>query len=179
MNRIILVVLIMVASLFLVMPQTAISAEDVVPRKGCVYCGMDLEKYDFSRMLIEYEDGTSTGVCSLHCAALELAVALDKTPASIKAADLNTKQMIDAEKAFWVLGGTRPAVMSKRGKWAFAKKEDAEAFLKQNNGSLVSFEAAIKAAYEDIYDDTKMIRERRKEKKMKMKMNMPGPAQEY
>jgi len=50
---------------------------------------------------------------------------------------------------------------------AFEKKADAEAFIQSNKGTLADFEAAIKAAYEDMYADTKMIREKRKAKHMK------------
>jgi nitrous oxide reductase accessory protein NosL len=57
-------------------------------------------------------------------------------------------------------------VMTKRAKWAFEKKEDAEKFLKENGGKLASFDEVIKAAYDDIYEDTKMIREKRKAKPM-------------
>ena len=104
----------------------------------------------------------------MHCAAVDLANNIDKSPKAIKVGDFNSKQLIDAEKAFWVVGGSKPGVMSKRGKWAFEKKEDAEAFLKTNQGSLATFEEAMKMAYEDMYDDTKAIRERRKMKRMKM-----------
>ena len=57
--------------------------------------------------------------------------------------------------------------MSKRAKWAFEKKADAEAYIKSNKGTLADFEAAIKASYEDMYSDTQMIREKRKAKRMK------------
>jgi nitrous oxide reductase accessory protein NosL len=60
--------------------------------------------------------------------------------------------------------------MTKRAKWAFGKKEDAEKFKTENGGDLGSFEQAIKASYEDMYADTKMIRERRKMRKMQQKM---------
>ena len=112
-------------------------------------------------MLLEFPDGSSAGVCSLHCAALEIAVTLDKSPNKIKVVDLETRQLIDVETAFWVIGGNRPGVMSKRGKWAFENKEDAQVFMRKNKGKLVSFKDAIKGAYEDIYDDTIMIREKR------------------
>ena len=38
----------------------------------------------------------------------------------------------------------------------------AESFSKENEGKLASFDDAMKAAYEDMYADTKMIREKRK-----------------
>jgi len=148
---------------------TAFAQEDIRQSASCKYCGMDRQKFDFSRMLIEYEDGTSVGVCSLHCAAVELALNIDKTPKALKVADLGTKNLIDAEKASWVVGGSKAGVMTKRGKWAFEKKEDAEAFIRTNGGSLSSFDDAVKAAYTDMYEDTKMIREKRAKMKTMQK----------
>jgi len=147
---------------FGMMAITAYAQDDIKQSPSCKHCGMDRQKFDFSRMLIEYEDGTSMGVCSLHCAAVELATNIDKTPKAIMVADFGSKGLIDAEKAFWVLGGSKPGVMSKRGQWAFEKKENAEAFIKTNGGALASFDDVIKAAYNDMYEDTKMIREKRK-----------------
>lgn len=141
---------------------------DIAAQKSCKLCGMDRGNFDFSRMLIEYEDGTSAALCSLHCAAVDLANNIDKAPKTIKVGDFKTKRLIDAESAFWVVGGNKPGVMSKRGKWAFEKKEDAEAFIKTNQGTLASFDEAIKTAYEDMYEDTKAIREKRKMKRLKM-----------
>jgi len=136
---------------------------------SCRYCGMDREKFSHSRMLIEYDNGTSEGTCSLHCVAVDLAVNIDKTPKAILVGDYNTKKLIDAEKSFWVIGGNKMGVMTKRAKWAFEQKEDAEKFVKENGGSMATFEEAIKASYEDMYGDSKMIRERRRMKKMEHK----------
>ncbi len=144
---------------------------DIAEHGRCKLCGMDRQKFDFSRMLIEYEDGTSAGLCSLHCAAVELASNIDKTPKVIRVGDFNTKALIDAEMAVWVVGGTKQGVMSKTAKWAFAKQADADAFIKANGGSLATFDDAIKSAYTDLYEDTKMIREKRK-------MKRQGPAKE-
>ena len=140
---------------------------DIVAHKSCQYCGMDREKFSHSRMLIEFEDGTSVATCSLHCAAVDLANNIDKTPKVIKAADYNTRQLIDAEKAVWVIGGSKQGVMTRNAKWAFAGKDKAEAFIKENGGRLATFDEAIKAAYEDMYTDTRMIRDKRKQMKMK------------
>jgi nitrous oxide reductase accessory protein NosL len=151
--------------------------DDISLHKGCRYCGMDRSTYNFSRMLIEYDDGTVVAFCSVHCAAVDLANNIDKTPKAIQVAEFNGKQLIDAEKAFWVVGGNKPGVMSKRGKWAFEKKKDAENFIKTNQGKIASFEEAMKMAYEDMYDDTKAIRERRKLKRMKMMEQKPHSTQ--
>ncbi len=147
----------------------AFAQDDIKNHPSCKYCGMDREKFGHSRMLVEYEDATSLGTCSLHCMAVELAIHIDKTPKAILVGDFNSKTLIDAEKASWVIGGNKMGVMTKRAKWAFGKKEEAEKFKAENGGDLASFEQAIKASYEDMYADTKMIRERRKMRKMEHK----------
>ena len=145
----------------------AFAQQDVDKHAACKYCGMDRKMFAHSRMLLIYEGGSELGTCSLHCMAVDLALNIDKMPKTIYVADYNTKNLIDAEKAVWVIDGDKPGIMSKRAKWAFEQKADAEAFIKQNKGTLADFEAAIKASYEDMYSDTQMIREKRKAKHMK------------
>jgi len=144
-----------------------LAQQDIDRHVSCKYCGMDRKMFAHSRMLLVYDDGSELGTCSLHCVAVDMALNIDKTPTTIQVADFNTKNLIDAEKAVWVIGGEKPGVMSRRAKWAFEKKADAEAFIQANKGTLADFEAAIKASYEDMYTDTKMIREKRKAKHMK------------
>ncbi len=144
------------------------AADDIAKHPSCTYCGMDREKWAHSRVLIEYDDGSTFGACSVHCAAIDMAVHIDKAPVKILVGDYQTKNLIDAENAFWVIGGNKVGVMTKRAKWAFKDGNAAGAFMKENGGKLSTFEDAIEASYEDMYNDTKMIRERRKEKRMKM-----------
>ena len=148
----------------------AFAQEDIKTFPSCKYCGMNREQFAHSRMLVEYDDGTAQGTCSLHCMAVELALHIDKTPKAIWVGDFYDKKLIDAEKASWIMGGNKMGVMTKRAKWAFERKEDAEKFKKENGGDSASFDQAIKGAYEDMYADTKMIRERRKMKRMQHKM---------
>jgi nitrous oxide reductase accessory protein NosL len=133
---------------------------------SCSYCGMDRVKFAQSRMLIEYVDGQSVATCSLHCAALELALSIDKTPRRILVADFHSKQLIDAETAVWVVGGDQGGVMSSRGKWAFAERPGAEEFVANHGGESADFEQVMEAAYADMYRDTLRIRKMRQ---MKMK----------
>jgi len=140
--------------------------DDINTHKSCKYCGMDRAMFAHSRLLVTYNDGTITALCSLHCTTVNLALCLDKMPKSIEVADCISRKLIDAEKAFWVIGGNKPGVMTKRAKWAFESKPDAEAFVKENGGELATFEVAIKGSYDDMYPDTKMIREKRIMKKM-------------
>jgi copper chaperone NosL len=146
----------------------AADGSDVKTFADCKYCGMNREKFSFSRVLIEYDDGTVIGLCSIHCAAVDLANNIDRTPKSIKVGDYDSLTLIDAEKAFWVIGGAKQGVMTKQPKWAFAKEEDAKTFIKENGGTLATFDQVMKAAYDDMYQDTKMLREKRKMMRMKM-----------
>ncbi len=143
------------------------ASDDITKHPSCKHCGMDREKFSHSRMLIEYEDGSSTGLCSLHCAAVELALNIDKTPKAVMVADYATKALIDAEKASWVTGGSKQGVMTRTAKWAFEKKADADAFIKENGGQLTDFDGAVKTAYADMYDDIRMIRDKRRMMKHK------------
>ena len=162
--------LVVLVCLFAISPLLAQVQEDISKHSSCKYCGMDREKFAHSRMLVQYDDGSSIGTCSIHCLAVDLALNIDKTPKSIQVGDYATKHLIDAEKAFWVIGGSKMGVMTKRAKWAFSQKDDAEKFIKENGGATATFDGAMKAAYEDMYSDTKMIRERRQMKRMQPKM---------
>jgi copper chaperone NosL len=160
--------LLLVFGLYLSITPVALAAPpaDISQAPACRYCGMDRGKFNHSRMLIEYEGGSTVATCSLHCTSVELANAIDKVPAMIRVADFDSKELIDAEKATWVLGGRKKGVMTAQAKWAFADKAAAERFIQANGGKIAGFDEAIKAAYDDMYQDTKMIRELRKMKRM-------------
>jgi len=138
--------------------------DDIQRFPACKYCGMDREQFAHSRMYVEYDDGTTVGTCSIHCFAIDLALNVGKTPKAIYVGDYNSKTLIDAEKAFWVIGGSKMGVMTHRAKWAFKMKEDAEKYIRENGGEAATFDMAMKSTYEDMYQDIKMIRERRKMK---------------
>ena len=144
-------------------------ANDISKAPSCPLCGMDRNKFNFSRVFIVYDDGSTFGACSLHCAGIDMAVNIDKAPVKIWVGDYNTKDLINGEEAFWVIGGKKMGVMTKRAKWAFGTKEAAEKFIQEFGGGLSNFEGAAKACYEDMYQDTRMIREKRKMKRLKMK----------
>lgn len=125
------------------------SHADVVKYKACQHCGMDREKFAHSRMLISYSDGSSIGVCSIHCSVTELKANKDKKVKAVEAADFNTKKLVDAEKATWVIGGNIKGVMTRVAKWAFAKKDDAAAFIQKNGGKPATYKEALALAEKD------------------------------
>jgi nitrous oxide reductase accessory protein NosL len=152
---------------------------DLKRQPSCPYCGMNRGQYAHSRMLIEYAEKETTGVCSIHCAASEISLNRAKTLVSIRVADYPTRNLIPAEKAFWVIGGNKPGVMTKRAKWAFKEKEHAERFIKLNGGRHAQLQDAMKATFEDMYEDIKMIRERRKARQMNMLDLKTFPESKY
>jgi copper chaperone NosL len=135
---------------------------DIITHPSCAYCGMDRAKFATSRIFILYDDLSSLGVCSIHCAAVDMAVNIEKEPVSIKTGDYNTGRLIDAEKAVWVIGGEKTGIMTIRAKWAFESEDAADDFIKQYGGEKGTFETAIEASYDDMYRDTRMIRQKRK-----------------
>ena len=134
----------------------------------CKYCGMSPDHFTWSRVILEYEDGAKVATCSLRCACLELVSNMGVGLARILVGDYRTKELIDAETAVWIIGGDKHGVMAKTGKWAFAKKEDAERFKLEHGGVIGSFGDALDAAYKDISDSIKARRERAKMMKTKV-----------
>jgi copper chaperone NosL len=161
---------VIVSVVFLIVALAAYAQEDIKKAPSCKYCGMDRDKFTHSRASLEYEDGTVVSVCSLHCAAVGLSMNAEKTPKAIWAAEYNTKRLIDAQKASWVVGGKKPGVMSRRAKFAFEKREDAEKYVKENGGMVAPFDAALKYAFADMYADLNMVREKNESKQKKMLM---------
>ena len=82
-----------------------------------------------------------------------MALNIDKPAKKITVGDYNSKKQIEADTAFWVIGGEKMGVMTTRAKWAFESKEPADEFMKQNGGRPATFEEVMKAAFEDMYED--------------------------
>jgi nitrous oxide reductase accessory protein NosL len=136
--------------------------DDIAQHPTCPYCGMDRAKFGHSRMLLKFDDESSLGMCSVHCAALHMALETDRSPVFYGVGDFMTQKLIDAEKAFWVIGGDKPGVMTGRAKWAFEKKSDADQFIQASGAQHATFEDVLEATYADMYKDTRLIREKRK-----------------
>ncbi|HSB32585.1 MAG TPA: nitrous oxide reductase accessory protein NosL [Candidatus Sulfobium mesophilum] len=129
------------------------AADKVEAPKACKQCGMDMEPYAKSKMLIIYADGTTVGVCSLHCAAAELNQNKGKEVKSLMVADYTSNELIDARTAKWVVGGDKKGIMTTVAKWAFAKESDAREFVKVNGGEIASFDIAMKASEKEVAED--------------------------
>jgi len=145
------VVFVILAAVLFCMIRTIVFAQDddINDHRSCANCGMDRKAYGFSRMLIQYEDGSALGVCSLHCAVVELDANPGRKVKTLLVADRDTRTLINAEQANWVLGGGKRGVMTQQPKWAFQSRDGAEAFIKANGGKLVTWTEALAAAREE------------------------------
>lgn len=123
--------------------------DDIADHRQCAECGMDRKAYGYSRMLVVYSEGKEVGVCSLHCAVTAMDRQKDQPAQALRVADRNTHELIPAESAIWVLGGTKRGVMTRRAKWAFSEKSAAESFRKEYGGEIVSWTEALAAARTD------------------------------
>jgi nitrous oxide reductase accessory protein NosL len=136
--------------LFCLTGTDAFAQSDIEDHRSCAHCGMDRKAYGFSRMLVQYEDGAVVGVCSLHCAVVELDANQGRTVKALLVADRDTRTLIDAEKAIWVLGGGKRGVMTQQPKWAFQTKAAADVFIKTNGGKIVPWAEALAAAHGEL-----------------------------
>jgi nitrous oxide reductase accessory protein NosL len=117
-------------------------------------------RYGHSWVIIKPEKGEPEGFCSIHCAAISLALHTSRAISGITVGDFNTKKQIDAEAANWVIGGNLTGVMTARAKWAFENRESADAFISKHGGRPATFTEALRAAFDDMYSDILMIRKK-------------------
>jgi len=116
-------------------------------KRHCVNCGMDLVKF-YKTSHAAKVDGKELQFCSIHCLAKDIKDG--KKVEDIKVTDTHTLKLIDATKAYYVVGSNVKGTMSMVSKYAFASKEDAEAFAKKHGGKVVGFEEALKVAMKDF-----------------------------
>jgi copper chaperone NosL len=145
---------------------------DIEKFQNCPYCGMDRKQYHHSRMMVHYSDDLADGTCSLHCAAISLALNVDREPKGIYVADnasgTDLKPLVEAGKATFLIGGQVKGVMTKRSKIAYGSEEAAKVSQAANGGELGNFDKALLDAYTDMAQDVSMIRKNREERRRKM-----------
>jgi nitrous oxide reductase accessory protein NosL len=150
-------------------PQAADKDLEKFPK--CPYCGMDRRQFHHSRMLLQYSDDLPDGVCSLHCAAISLAVNVDREPKTIWVADnassAEIKPLLVVDQATFLVGSRIRAVMSRRSKVAYGSEAAARAAMAENGGELANFDQALLAAYTDMSQDVAMIRKSREERRQR------------
>ena len=130
----------------------AIAMENIEAPKNCQMCRMDRTMFAQSRMVVVYADGSSVGVCSIHCAVEEMMANREKQVKTLLIADFRTKKLADAREATWIVGGKKKGVMTALPKWAFVREEDAAEFLKENGGTVMALGQVINTAGEEVME---------------------------
>ena len=119
----------------------------------CVKCGMTLPMFYRTNHAAKV-NGKIEQFCSLYCLVEEMQSGAKVE--DIKVVDNTTLKFIDANKAFYVVGSSKPATMAKKiSKYAFGTKEAAEEFAKKFGGKVMSFNEALQIAKRDFDSDTK------------------------
>lgn len=135
----------------------------------CPYCGMDRKEHHRARMLVQYSDDLSDGVCSIHCLALSLGVNIDREPKNIWGPDygatVEPRPLVPVDQLTYLIGAELKHAMTKRSKHSFASVDVAKEFQGKHGGTLAKFDDALRESYLDMASDVAMIRKNREERR--------------
>ncbi len=133
----------------------------------CPNCGMTLRMF-YKTNHSAIVNGKIRQYCSMHCLAEDAVKGLN--PKDIKVVDNTTLKFIPVNKAFYVVGSSKPATMSKVSKYAFGTKEAAQNFAKKFGGKVMSFNEAFAMAKKAYKKEAMMIGKKQHMMAMKGKM---------
>ena len=145
---------------------------DIAKYPACPYCGMSRRQFHHARTLVHYGDDLPDATCALHCAAISLAINVDRGPKAIYVADFaapaEPKPLVEVAQATFLVGSSLPGVMTKRSKVAYGSEAAAKAAQATLGGELMDFNKVLLAAYADMAQDVAMIRKNREERRKQM-----------
>jgi len=123
-----------------------VSAEETHKRESCRVCGMYIDQYQKSAAELVFKDGKKESTCGVACMLREVEDAGGISAfQSVKVHDWVSGELVDAETATYVLGSKVIPDMVPNY-IAFAKREEAEAFVAKEGGEVIDFNIA----YDDI-----------------------------
>lgn len=135
----------------------------------CPYCGMDRKEHHRARMLVQYADDLSDGVCSIHCLSLSLGLNIDREPKNIWGPDYGStaepRPLTPVDGMVYLIGADLKHAMTKRSKHSFASLTTAKEFQAKHGGTLGNFNDALRESYLDMASDVSMIRKMRAERR--------------
>jgi nitrous oxide reductase accessory protein NosL len=119
-------------------------------REKCDNCGMDRNKWARTRYEFQNSKG-SFYTCSIHCVAV-MGIKIKEEVRNVKVAEyLRPEKMLDADRAFFVVGSTAPGTMTAKSKIAFSTKEEADKFAARYGGIVTNYEGALNEAKTGIH----------------------------
>ncbi len=129
----------------------------------CPICGMSIKKFYKTSHASKLQNGTKRQYCSIRCLAVDMQEYGIDTSATV-VVDVATQKLINAKKAFYVIGSKISGTMSKVSKFAFALKSDAKKFQTKYKGKIVTFDIALKQAQKSLKSDIAMVKKKKKKK---------------
>jgi len=125
----------------------AILVQSGKDKRYCAMCGMDLVKYYKTSHMATYK-GKKYQYCSIHCLEDHLGEGISlKNP---KVVDVNSLKFIPVNEAYYVVGSSKRATMSKVSKYAFSTLKMAKKFQAKYGGKIMNFTKAREKAMEDF-----------------------------
>jgi copper chaperone NosL len=113
-------------------------------KNSCLVCGMDIPMFYKTSHAIKFKDGTYRQYCSLNCMVDDMEFgdlkAKKEQITQVLVVDAKTIKLIDAKKAFYVVGSKKPGTMSMTSKYAFENEDDAKEFHEKNGGKILNYE---------------------------------------
>lgn len=126
-------------------------------KQWCSVCGMKIKNYYKTSYTAKLKaKGTTRQYCSMRCLVVDMkkhGIAKE----SIKVIDVKSEKYIKAQKAYFVVGSKVAGTMSRVSKLAFKNKHDAQKFIKNFKGKIVSFNIALKMAQNSLAKDNSMM----------------------
>jgi nitrous oxide reductase accessory protein NosL len=118
------------------------ASADEHDRPSCRVCGMYIDQYQKSAAELVYKDGHKESTCGVACMLREVDDAGGMSSfESVKVHDWVSGELVDAETATYVLGSNVIPDMIPNY-IAFAKREEAEAFVAKEGGEVIDFNIA-------------------------------------
>ena len=144
------------------------SVEPVLVQEGkskqwCPVCGMSIKKFYKTSHTSKLHNDTKRQYCSIRCLTVDMKEYGIKND-DIKVIDVQNQKLIDAKKAFYVVGSKVRGTMTKVSKLAFENKDDAIKFTKKYKGKIVDFNIALDMAKKSLKKDIAMINKRKQKK---------------
>jgi nitrous oxide reductase accessory protein NosL len=119
-------------------------------REYCIVCGMHLPTFYKTSHTAQTKTGNKRQYCSIHCVVHDNEI--NKTDlVNLKVVDTNSLKFISADKAFYVVGSSKPATMSRVSKYAFSTKTKAKVFAKKYGGKVMNLHDTYTEAMKDKY----------------------------
>ncbi|PLY08154.1 MAG: hypothetical protein C0625_02925 [Arcobacter sp.] len=133
-------------------------------KKYCPVCGMTLPMFYKTSHAAKHV-GEDKQYCSIHCLVEDKEVNGSELT-DIKVVDNKSLKLVDAKKAFYVVGSSKPGTMTMVSKYAFEKESDAKAFASENGGELKNFDEVYAMVSKGMEKEKAMIAKRQKKMQM-------------